>query len=261
MCRKFFLVGRPVHCRTRGVCNRQTANTFHLIVFPPPPRKMVIFGFHFISPEILKTPQCVFSPFPFYARPLHFFAPAFCLNTTLSFVSTAKSWARSTTQHKSFSTARLFVCLQLPLNPPSSGMLLSSQLGFFNLLLIVFRSWVKSPKVAPYSAPSVKAAQLLSRHPECREGKRFPSELREEEREPWCFEGKMLLHPHKLNGTVEVLTRNSGPFGAGAECDLVTDVALVCCRNYCRLRSLDVFGAALGLLVQSLNKYDPVKAF
>lgn len=187
-----------------------------------------------------------------------FFTPAFCLNTTLSFVSTAKSWVRSTKQHKSFSTARLFVCLQLPLNPPSSRMLLSSQLGFFNLLLIVFRSWVKSPKVAPYSAPSVKAAQLLSRHPECWEGKRFPSELREEE--PWCFEGKMLLHPHKLNGTVE-LTRNSGPFGAEAECGLVTDVALLRCRNYCSLRSLDVFGASLGLLVQPLNKYDLVKAF
>lgn len=71
----------------------------------------------------------------------------------------------------------------------------------------------------------------------------------------------MLLHSHKLNGTVEVLTRNSGPFGAEAECGLVTEVALVCCKNDCSLRSLGVFGASLGLLVQSLNKYDLLKAF
>ena len=54
--------------------------------------------------------------------------------------------------------------LQLPLGPPLPRLLLSSQLGFFNLLLIVFRSLVKSPKVAPYSSSFVKTAQLLFRH-------------------------------------------------------------------------------------------------
>lgn len=49
--------------------------------------------------------------------------------------------------------------------------------------------------------------------------------------------GKMLLQPHKLNSTGEVLTRNSGPFGAEAEGGLVTDVALVCCGNYCSLEA------------------------
>lgn len=129
------------------------------------------------------------------------------------------------------------MCLQLPLSPPLPKLLCSSQLGFFNLLLIVFRSWVKSPKVAPYSASFVKTAQLLFRHrrklPLNWEGKRFSSEVGEEEHEPWCFKGKMLLHPHKLNGTVEVLTRNSGLFGAEAACGLVAEWALACCRNYC----------------------------
>lgn len=69
----------------------------------------------------------------------------------------------------------------------------------------------------------------------------------------------MLLQPHMLNSTGEVLTRNSGP--VGAEGGLVTDVALVCCGNYCSPRSLGVFGASLGLLVQPLNKYDLLKAF
>lgn len=71
----------------------------------------------------------------------------------------------------------------------------------------------------------------------------------------------MSLHSHKLIVTVEILTRNSGPFGAEAECGLVTEVALVCCRNDCSRRSLHVFGTSLGLLVQPLNKYDLLKTF
>lgn len=55
------------------------------------------------------------------------------------------------------------------------------------------------------------------------EGKQFPSEVGEEEREPWCLKRKMLVHPYKLNGTVEILTRNSGLSGAEAACGSVTE--------------------------------------
>lgn len=55
------------------------------------------------------------------------------------------------------------------------------------------------------------------------EGKRFPSEVGEEQREPGSFKGKMLLHPCKLNGTVEALSRNFGLFRAEAVCGLVAE--------------------------------------
>lgn len=57
----------------------------------------------------------------------------------------------------------------------------------------------------------------------CWEGKRFPSEVGEEECEPSCFEDKMLLHSQKLNGTLEALTGSSGLFGTEAVSGWVTE--------------------------------------